>query len=97
MERYAMEWIPMRWIPMVSSPASGAWSQARLREGMSLCGAGRCGPVAAGRGFSVRRSPGKYVKNSHLRTSVRRAIIGLIAHILHLENTPEIPPPEIRP
>ena len=36
-------------------------------------------------------------QNSRLRTPVRRAIIGIIAHLLPAETAPEIPPPETCP
>ena len=36
-------------------------------------------------------------QNGRLRTGVRRAIIGVIAHLSPVEIAPEIPPPEIRP
>ena len=45
-------------------------------------------------GFPAPWVAAKWARGAHLRTSVRRAIIGIIAHSFTRRNHPDIPPPE---
>ena len=55
------------------------------------------GQHVAEAGYAPRRGQANDAEKAHLRTSIRRAIITLIAHLSATEITPEIPPPETRP
>ena len=101
METIGMDTIGMDSYPFIAHAAAAVIGGRRRREDrvLPVVGSGGKGnppPRAAfGSPDVVRQTT--VSMNAVLRTPVRRAIIGFIAHPLPSETTPAIPPPETCP